>query len=209
MQRSLHSHGHLDIIQEKADPMRILIIDNYDSFTYNLVHLVEKITENQVDVVFNDQFQVEDLLTYDRLILSPGPGLPDDAGKLKEAISFCKDKRPILGVCLGHQAIGEVFGARLKNLETVYHGISSNLELTETIDPIYKNIPATILAGRYHSWVIDPETLPECLDITSLDDNGNIMSIRHKWLNITGVQYHPESILTPFGEKIVSNWIYS
>ncbi|MEN9964824.1 MAG: hypothetical protein RL582_1919 [Bacteroidota bacterium] len=209
MQRSLHSHGHLDIIQEKADPMRILIIDNYDSFTYNLVHLVEKITENQVDVVFNDQFQVEDLLTYDRLILSPGPGLPDDAGKLKEAISFCKDKRPILGVCLGHQAIGEVFGARLKNLETVYHGISSNLELTETIDPIYKNIPATILAGRYHSWVIDPETLPECLDITSLDDNGNIMSIRHKWLNITGMQYHPESILTPFGEKIVSNWIYS
>jgi anthranilate synthase component 2 len=209
MQRSLHSHGHLDIIQEKADPMRILIIDNYDSFTYNLVHLVEKITENQVDVVFNDQFQVEDLLTYDRLILSPGPGLPDDAGKLKEAISFCMDKRPILGVCLGHQAIGEVFGARLKNLETVCHGISSNLELTETIDPLYKNIPATILAGRYHSWVIDPETLPECLDITSLDDNGNIMSIRHKWLNITGVQYHPESILTPFGEKIVSNWIYS
>jgi anthranilate synthase component 2 len=209
MQRSLHSHGHLDIIQEKADPMRILIIDNYDSFTYNLVHLVEKITENQVDVVFNDQFQVEDLLTYDRLILSPGPGLPDDAGKLKEAISFCKDKRPILGVCLGHQAIGEVFGARLKNLEAVCHGISSNLELTETIDPLYKNIPATILAGRYHSWVIDPETLPECLDITSLDDNGNIMSIRHKWLNITGVQYHPESILTPFGEKIVSNWIYS
>jgi anthranilate synthase component 2 len=189
--------------------MRILIIDNYDSFTYNLVHLVEKITESQVDVVFNDQFELEDILNYDRLILSPGPGLPDDAGKLKEAISFCMDKRPILGVCLGHQAIGEVFGARLKNLETVCHGIASNLKLTSAIDPLYTDIPFPIQAGRYHSWVIDPETLPECLEITSLDDNGNIMSIRHKWLDITGVQYHPESIWTPLGEKIVSNWIFS
>lgn len=189
--------------------MRILIIDNYDSFTYNLVHLVEKITENRVDVVFNDQFQLKDILDYDRLILSPGPGLPDDAGKLKEAISFCMDKRPILGVCLGHQAIGEVFGARLKNLETVCHGISSNLNLTRNIDHIYDDIPFPIQAGRYHSWVIDPESLPDCLEITSTDKSENIMSIRHKRLNITGVQYHPESILTPFGEKIVSNWIFS
>lgn len=189
--------------------MRILIIDNYDSFTYNLVHLVENIIENRVRIVFNDQLQIKDILGYDRLILSPGPGLPDDAGKLKEAIRFSVNKLPILGVCLGHQAIGEVFGAKLKNLETVCHGISSNLTLTKSNDPIYENIPFPIQAGRYHSWVIDPETLPDCLEVTSTDNSENIMSIRHKSQHIIGVQYHPESILTPFGKKIISNWIFS
>lgn len=189
--------------------MRILIIDNYDSFTYNLVHLIEKITGDKVTVVYNDKFSIHDIDSFDRLILSPGPGLPADAGLLKQAIEYAMSKIPVLGVCLGHQAIGEVFGAKLKNLDEVYHGVSSNIHATENADPLYKNLQFPIQAGRYHSWVIDPKTLPESLLATTTDDYGNIMSIRHRTLDVVGIQYHPESILTTEGEKIMSNWIFS
>lgn len=189
--------------------MRILLIDNYDSFTYNLVHLVEKITGSRVEVVYNDRFSIEDISSFDRLILSPGPGLPKDAGLLKQAVKYACGRIPVLGVCLGHQAIGEVFGAGLKNLTEVYHGVSSTLHTTDFVDPIYKNLSFPIQAGRYHSWVIDPETLPDSLLVTSRDDFGNIMSIRHRSLDVVGIQYHPESILTPDGEKIISNWFFS
>ncbi len=184
---------------------KIIVIDNFDSFTYNLVHYLEDLN-CQVTVFRNDEFELNELEKFDKIVLSPGPGIPDEAGLLKDVISEFKNKKPILGICLGQQAIGEVFGATLTNLDKVYHGVSSKIFIIEN-DKIFDEIPSEIEVGRYHSWVIAKENFPDDLIITSVDENGEIMSIKHKNLDIKAVQFHPESILTPFGKKILENWI--
>lgn len=191
--------------------MKILVFDNYDSFTYNLVHLVEKIINGKVDVYRNDQISLEQVAVYDKIILSPGPGIPSEAGLLLPLIEAYAATKSILGVCLGHQAIGEAFGAKLINLESVFHGVATPINIRmnaeEPISPLFAGLPATIEAGRYHSWVIAPETLPEVFDITATDEVGMIMGIQHKTYDVQGVQFHPESILTPDGESILRNWL--
>jgi anthranilate synthase component 2 len=188
--------------------VRILIIDNYDSFTYNLVHYVEKIAQRSVDVYRNDEISPKEVVRYNKIILSPGPGLPEDAGIMKELIKNYASTISIFGVCLGMQAIAEVFGGKLYNLNTVYHGVASNIQITDCDEKIYRNIPNGFEAGRYHSWMVQKESLPECLKITAVDENKQIMSLRHKEFDVCGVQYHPESIMTPFGEKIIRNWLH-
>ncbi len=185
---------------------KILVIDNYDSFTYNLVHYIEELN-HKVDVYRNDQISLDAINKYDKIVLSPGPGLPKDAGILKEIIEKYAATKKILGVCLGMQAIGEVFGASLQNLDQVYHGIASAITITDENDVLYKSLPKTFDVGRYHSWVINKATLPETLKITSIEENGQIMSITHKEFNVYGVQYHPESILTKNGKKIIENFL--
>lgn len=185
--------------------MRIVIIDNYDSFTYNLAHLVKELGA-EVEVLRNDQFQIEDLLPYDKIILSPGPGIPSEAGLLLDVIRQYAPIKPILGVCLGHQAIGEYFGGHLTNLSQVFHGVSSTISVT-TPDYIYNELPDHIEVGRYHSWVVDTKAFPDCLEITSVSEEGQIMSLRHRQYDVRGIQYHPESVLTPDGQKIISNWL--
>lgn len=187
--------------------MKILIIDNYDSFTYNLVHMVEAITGVLPAVFRNDQISVAEVDQYDLLILSPGPGIPDEAGNLKEIIAAYAGKKPIFGVCLGLQAITEVFGGSIVNLETVFHGVATTMKVTDTAASIYKGIPEEFEAGRYHSWIASTEDLPEVLKITSVDEDGAIMSLEHTKFPISAVQYHPESILTPLGKQIVKNFI--
>lgn len=187
--------------------MKILVIDNYDSFTYNLVQYLQEITNDTVNIFRNDAIEVEDVDNYDCIVLSPGPGIPKDAGKMPEIIQRYKDKKPILGVCLGHQAIGEAFGGELKNLEQVYHGLATDIHVSDKDEPLYQNLPDTIEVGRYHSWVIDKEHCPDCLAVTSTSPDGAIMSIRHESLPIFGVQYHPESIMTPQGKVILSNFL--
>jgi anthranilate synthase component 2 len=190
---------------------KVVIIDNYDSFTYNLVHLVESIISTDVTVILNDQFELEELVAFDRIILSPGPGLPHDAGKTMEVIKHYQLTKSILGVCLGHQAIGLAFGAKLKNLETVYHGIENNIHITAdertSNSSLFANISMPMLVGRYHSWVIDNKYLPEDLLVTATDDNGEIMAVKHKTLDLQGIQFHPESIMTPKGEELIRNWL--
>jgi anthranilate synthase component 2 len=190
---------------------KVVIIDNYDSFTYNLVHLVESIISTDVTVLLNDQFELEELVAFDRIILSPGPGLPNDAGKTMEVIKHYQLTKSILGVCLGHQAIGLAFGAKLKNLETVYHGIENNIHITAdertSNSGLFANISMPMLVGRYHSWVIDNKCLPEDLLVTATDDNGEIMAVKHKTLDLQGIQFHPESIMTPKGEELIRNWL--
>lgn len=185
--------------------MRIVIIDNYDSFTYNLAHLVKELGA-EVEVLRNDQFQIEDLLPYDKIILSPGPGIPSEAGLLLDVIRQYAPIKPILGVCLGHQAIGEYFGGHLTNLSQVFHGVSSTVSVTMP-DYIYNELPVHIEVGRYHSWVVDTQAFPDCLEITSVSEEGQIMSLRHRQYDVRGIQYHPESVLTPDGQKIISNWL--
>lgn len=185
--------------------MRIVIIDNYDSFTYNLAHLVKELGA-EVEVLRNDQFQIEDLLPYDKIILSPGPGIPSESGLLLDVIRQYAPIKPILGVCLGHQAIGEYFGGHLTNLSQVFHGVSSTVSVT-TPDYIYNELPDHIEVGRYHSWVVDTKAFPDCLEITSVSKEGQIMSLRHRQYDVRGIQYHPESVLTPDGQKIISNWL--
>ena len=187
--------------------MKILIIDNYDSFTYNLVHMVEDITGELPAVFRNDQITLSEIEAYDLLILSPGPGIPDEAGILKEIIAEFAGKKPIFGVCLGLQAITEVFGGTIENLEAVFHGVATTMKVTDASASIYKGIPAEFVAGRYHSWIASTKDLPEVLKITSVDEDGQIMSIEHKEFPISAVQYHPESILTPLGKQIVQNFI--
>lgn len=187
--------------------MKIVIIDNYDSFTYNLAHLV-KSQGAEVDVVRNDKFQMLDLEPYDKFILSPGPGIPSEAGLLEEVIRHYAESKPMLGVCLGHQAIGEVFGAQLTNLSEVYHGVATPVTLMGN-DPIFAGLPSRIEVGRYHSWVVDEKGLPECLEITAESDDGHIMGLRHRKYDIHGIQFHPESVLTPQGPQIIRNWLYS
>ena len=194
--------------------MKILVFDNYDSFTYNLVHLVEKIISEKVDVFRNDQIPLENVQTYDKIILSPGPGLPSEAGMLLPLIKQYAASKSILGVCLGHQAIGEVFGGRLLNLTKVYHGVASPVKIipqnphnVSVNADLFSGIPDGFMAGRYHSWVIDPNGFPKSLEVTATDTNGHIMALRHKNFDVLGVQFHPESILTPFGEQIMRNWL--
>lgn len=188
--------------------MKILILDNYDSFTYNLVQMVEDIIENEVSVIKNDKIDLNKIRGYDRIILSPGPGIPWEAGKLLEVILAHKDKIPMLGICLGHQAIAEAFGGKLRQLEKVRHGISS--EIIEASDAkLFNQIEFPLQVGRYHSWVVDEADFPEELEITSKDKNGIIMSLKHKKYPITAVQFHPESILTPQGKHIIVNWLQS
>lgn len=187
--------------------MRIVIIDNYDSFTYNLVHLVQEITGTKVDVLRNDELQLKDLEKYDRIILSPGPGIPHEAGLLMEIIAAFAGKKSMLGVCLGHQAIAEHFGASLINMRRVLHGVSSNLRLTIPVDSFFQGLDNPIAVGHYHSWVVSTENFPDCLILTSHDEQGHIMSFRHRDYDIFGVQFHPESILTPQGKHMMKNWL--
>ncbi|MDP3358500.1 MAG: aminodeoxychorismate/anthranilate synthase component II [Lutibacter sp.] len=187
--------------------MKIIIIDNYDSFTYNLVHLVESITGEYPAVFRNDEITVEAVGAYDIIMLSPGPGIPDEAGILKEVIKTYAATKPIFGVCLGLQAITEVFGGSLENLENVFHGVATTMKVISTNAIIYKNIPTEFEAARYHSWIASLKDFPEELEITAVDEFGSVMSLQHKKHNITAVQYHPESILTPIGEQIVRNFI--
>ena len=185
--------------------MKTVIIDNYDSFTYNLAHLVKELGAG-VSVVRNDQFRLSELKPFDKIILSPGPGIPTEAGLLMDVIDAYASVKPILGVCLGHQAIGEYFGGKLTNLSQVFHGIASTISITAP-DYIYKELPAQVQVGRYHSWVVDNEGLPDCLEVTSVSEEGQIMSLRHKQYDVRGIQYHPESVLTPEGRKIIANWL--
>ncbi|MBL0134063.1 MAG: aminodeoxychorismate/anthranilate synthase component II [Chitinophagaceae bacterium] len=190
--------------------MKLLVFDNYDSFTYNLVHLVEKILHLKVDVVRNDQLPLEKVKEYDKIILSPGPGIPEEAGLLLPLIKEYAATKSILGVCLGHQAIGQAFGGNLVNLSKVYHGIATPITLTEKgikNAPLFKDMPSTFEVGRYHSWVVAKEAFPDSLDITAEDDNGFVMALQHKTYDVQGVQFHPESVLTPMGEKIMRNWL--
>ncbi len=185
----------------------ILILDNYDSFTYNLLHSVQKYTTGQVVVARNDKITIEEVGKYNQIILSPGSGIPANAGILEEVIRCYAPTKKILGICLGMQAIAEVFGASLTNLEKVYHGIATPVNITDGSEILFKNIPLHFNAGRYHSWVVSRNNLPKCLNITCEDVNNNIMAISHATYNVKGVQFHPESILTEHGDAIISNWI--
>ncbi|HWJ28170.1 MAG TPA: aminodeoxychorismate/anthranilate synthase component II [Flavisolibacter sp.] len=192
--------------------MKILVFDNYDSFTYNLVHLVQKITGIKVDVYRNDQIALEKVNDYDKIILSPGPGIPSEAGLLLPLISEYASKKSILGVCLGHQAIGEAFGGQLINLSTVYHGVATPVRLERNVleknkNNLFDTLPDEFSVGRYHSWIINEEDFPEELEVTARDSNGYIMALQHKKYDVQGVQFHPESVLTPDGEVILKNWL--
>ena len=188
---------------------KIAVIDNYDSFTYNLVHILESIDDNEVDVFRNDEVTAEDLKEYQKIVLSPGPGVPDEAGNLKDIIMKLSPTKNILGVCLGLQALAEVFGGTLLNLNKVYHGVASSINIIDTNELLYNGIDTGFNAGRYHSWIVSKEGLPSCFKITSEDENGQIMSLTHNKYNLRGVQFHPESILTDVGAKIITNWVKS
>ena len=187
---------------------KIVVIDNYDSFTYNLVHYLEDLN-CQVTVFRNDEFDIDEIKNFDKILLSPGPGIPDEAGLLKEVIKTYASSKSILGVCLGQQAIGEVFGGSLTNLEKVYHGVATNIKITNPDDTLFKDLPSEFEVGRYHSWVVSNENFPNDLIITSKDENGQIMSLKHNKFDVRGVQFHPESVLTPNGKKILENWVNS
>jgi anthranilate synthase component 2 len=186
--------------------MRILVFDNYDSFTYNLVQLVENIVPYKVDVYRNDELPLEKVSEYDKIILSPGPGIPSEAGLLLSLIKEYAPTKSILGVCLGHQAIGETFGGSLINLSTVYHGVANDL-IIEQETGLFKGLPKRFPVGRYHSWIVSEDGFPGDLDITARDENGYIMALQHKKYDVQGVQFHPESVLTPNGETILRNWL--
>lgn len=186
--------------------MKIVVIDNYDSFTYNLVHYLEDLNCD-VTVFRNDEFDWKDIEPFHKILLSPGPGIPDEAGLLKEVIHKYAPTKSILGICLGQQAIGEVFGGSLTNLEKVYHGVATKVTLTNPDAILFNNLPQEFEVGRYHSWVVSKENFPDTLEITSVDENGQIMSLRHKKYDVRAVQYHPESILTPLGKEILRNWV--
>lgn len=192
--------------------MKILVFDNYDSFTYNLVHLVEKILHQRVDVYRNDQIPLEEVAAYDKIILSPGPGIPEEAGLLLPLIKEYASAKSILGVCLGHQAIGQAFGGKLINLSTVYHGVATPVEQVSGLAAgafpyLLDGLPHQLEVGRYHSWVVAEEDFPGELEITARDANGYIMALRHRQYDVQGVQFHPESVLTPQGEKMLRNWL--
>ncbi|MBQ8888291.1 MAG: aminodeoxychorismate/anthranilate synthase component II [Bacteroidaceae bacterium] len=185
--------------------MKTVIIDNYDSFTYNLSHLVKE-AGAEVTVLRNDQFELADLQVFDKIILSPGPGIPSEAGLLIEVIREYAGKKPILGVCLGEQAIGEVFGGKLINLSEVFHGVQTPITITGK-DSLFEGLPETVNVGRYHSWVVASEGLPDCLEITAISKEGYIMALRHKTYDVHGIQFHPESVLTPDGKKMIENFL--
>ena len=185
--------------------MKTVIIDNYDSFTYNLAHLVKELGA-EVDVLRNDKFELEELEKYDKIILSPGPGIPEEAGLLLEVIRTYAGRKPILGVCLGEQAIGQAFGGKLTNLSEVFHGIQTNVKIKNK-DYIFSGLPTEIPVGRYHSWVVDTDGFPEELVITAISSEGQIMALKHREYDVHGIQFHPESVLTPDGKRIVGNWL--
>ena len=185
--------------------MKIVIIDNYDSFTYNLSHLLKELGA-EVDVVRNDKFELKDLEQYDKIVLSPGPGITSEAGLLLDVLRTYAGRKPILGVCLGHQAIGEVFGASLENLKEVYHGVQTDGTQLGN-DYIFEGLPERVMMGRYHSWVVAKDSVPECLEVTAMSDDGEIMAMRHRQYDIHGIQFHPESVLTPEGKTIVGNFL--
>ena len=189
--------------------MKILIIDNYDSFTYNLVHMVEKITGNFPAVFRNDEISIEDVGNYDMIMLSPGPGIPDEAGILKDVIKTYAGIKPIFGVCLGLQAITEVFGGTIINLENVFHGVATTMRVTDKEAVLFKEVPESFLAARYHSWAATDEGFPEEIQVTARDEDGLIQAIQHKIFPISAVQFHPESILTDVGEQLLRNFINS
>ncbi len=195
--------------------MKIAMIDNYDSFTYNLVHLVKELGA-EIDVFRNDQFILPDLEPYDKIMLSPGPGIPSEAGLLMDVIRTYAGQKPILGICLGEQAIGEAFGGTLVNLPEVFHGVQTPAHIVDVAtagrdhrepDYIFRGLHKDILVGRYHSWVVDADTMPDCLEATALSDEGQVMALRHREYDIRGVQFHPESVLTPDGKKMIQNWL--
>lgn len=185
---------------------KILLFDNYDSFTYNLVHAIKSLGYNEVDVIRNDKINLSQVSQYDKIILSPGPGLPKEAGLMLNLITEFAESKSILGVCLGHQALAEVFGAKLVNITNVFHGVQTTIEVIGD-DYIFAGIPEEILAGRYHSWIVSKEKFPKELEITAEDSSGDIMALKHKTLDLHGVQFHPESILTPEGIKIINNFL--
>ncbi len=185
--------------------MKILVIDNYDSFTYNLVQYISELVPYPIDVVRNDAIPLGDVELYDVVVLSPGPGIPSESGITPEVIRNYHKTKSILGVCLGHQAIGEVFGGSLHNLEQVYHGVSTQVHVIKE-DILFEHMPNPFEAGRYHSWIVKKEDLPDCLEVIAEDESGTIMALRHKEYNVRGVQFHPESILTPEGKKILNNF---
>lgn len=186
---------------------RILVFDNYDSFTYNLVHLIEKILHTKVEVYRNDKIALEAVATYDKIILSPGPGIPEEAGLLLPLIKEYASSKSILGVCLGHQAIAEAFGGQLLNLAQVYHGVATPVTILNQQAPLFQGMTNPITAGRYHSWIVSDENFPVELEVTARDENGSIMALQHKNYDVQGVQFHPESVLTPEGETLLRNWL--
>lgn len=188
-----------------SKPCKVVIIDNYDSFTYNLAHLVKELGAS-VTVYRNDLFSLNQLEPFDKILLSPGPGIPSEAGLLTDVIRTYAGRKPMLGVCLGHQAIGEVFGAKLSNLPEVYHGVATPCELVGH-DALFAGMESRFTIGRYHSWVVSREDFPETLEVTALSDDGNIMALRHRNYAIWGIQFHPESVLTPDGRQIIANWL--
>ncbi len=187
--------------------MKIMVLDNYDSFTYNLVHILKELSGGPVDVYRNDQISLEEASGYDKIIISPGPGIPDEAGITKKLIGHYAPSKSILGVCLGCQAIAEVFGGSLINLDRVYHGVKTEIIVTGTGDQIFNEIPVRFEAGRYHSWVVNENDLPAELRITARDDQGMIMALAHTEYDVKGVQFHPESVMTESGKKILRNWL--
>lgn len=201
----MHNQRVILLKIQKKEIMKIVIIDNYDSFTYNLSHLVKE-AGAEVTVLRNDQFQMEELEQFDKILLSPGPGVPQEAGLLLDVIRNYAGRKPILGVCLGEQAIGEVFGGKLINLSEVYHGIQSPVKIIAD-DYLFNGLPTEIPVGRYHSWVVDNNDFPECLQITAVSPEGYIMALHHKTMDIQGIQFHPESVLTPDGKQMIRNWL--
>ncbi len=190
--------------------MRILLFDNYDSFTYNLFHCLKKLTDTPVDVIRNDKITLEEVNKYDKIVLSPGPGLPVTSGILLPLIKEYAPSKSILGVCLGHQAIGESFGGTLTNLERVFHGVATTISVHERTmkeNDVFKELPHSLEVGRYHSWIVNKEDFPKELEITATDENGTIMALRHKTYDVQGVQFHPESVLTPAGMDMMKNWL--
>lgn len=186
---------------------KILVIDNYDSFTYNLVHYLEDLN-CEVTVYRNDEFDIDEIAGFDKILLSPGPGIPDEAGLLKPVIAKYGATKSIFGVCLGQQAIGEVYGGTLSNLDKVYHGVATKVKTVVDDELLFEGLEKEFEVGRYHSWVVDAN-LPDVLEATSFDENGQVMSLRHKTYDVRGVQFHPESVLTPNGKKMLENWVKS
>ncbi len=186
---------------------KILVLDNYDSFTYNLVHYIEEIVGYTIDVLRNDQIALDEVVQYDKILLSPGPGVPHDAGIMIPLIKKYGSTKSILGVCLGHQGIAEAYGGSIINLPKVYHGVATPIILTDDSEPLFKGVPLTFNAGRYHSWAVNEKDLPDCFQVTSRDNEGEVMSMRHRQYDVRSVQFHPESILTEHGKTMMRNWL--
>ncbi|GEM_PF-10008 len=195
-----------EVVSDKMKANKILVIDNYDSFTYNLVHLLQELKYEYV-VVRNDKFELDYVEQFDKILLSPGPGIPEEAGFLMEVIRRYAPTKSILGICLGQQAIAEVFGGTLFNLPKPLHGVATSIKVTDKSEKLFKNFPKDSKIGRYHSWAVDPNTLPDSLHVTAVDDNGIIMALAHKEYDVRGMQFHPESVLTDNGKLLIANWL--